>query len=424
VSVRGAVSSIRGRLVICGAATEPTATAVRALAATHHGVELVLVDRDAAGLAALDAEFTPSVRRECVVADVADLAARPELVAGAELVVNGVRPWRTSVQWLVPLCLEHRVDYLDFCDEPDTVRWAFLQDPLARRRGVNLLVACDVGTGLAGLIVDGLADRLDVVTDVRVATCRSDDGASRLSRPALAQQLDELVELARTQVPGDDRALIDFPAPIGRRWTWSAHSPVTATLSQRFTDAAVTATRCREPRRVDVVARHVGARVHRGSLSTDAGLDLLSALGAGRLRGLTVRKHLRDCLAELQRDGEMSASEIRSLRWRELRSRGCPPVFGLVTDVCGLRDGAPVELRRRTGTSGVGGPVADHSTLTGQTAAALASLALVLRRSGGVASVEQWTDLASFERAAHGIGMAPGLLEPTADNGPTVAALL
>ena len=279
------------RVVVLGAAGDTAAYTVRALAATARAVSFVLIDRDAAALAALAAELPVEVHRRVAVLD----ALKPDAVArnssDADLVFNALRPWTESARAVVPACLEQGVNYLDFADDAVAAAWSLAQHEAARDRGVSLLIGSGMSPGLTNVLARELADLVEEVHDVEVGFCHTEP----VGRPRSTAALYQTLLLARGsagvwedgaagEVPAfEEGHRFRFASPIGEREVHHVPHPETLTLPRNL--VGVRNVQClggRHPRTADAVLRDVGQAVGAGELSVADAILVLKGTVAGR----------------------------------------------------------------------------------------------------------------------------------------------
>ncbi len=147
------------------------ANVARQLAARHPELDLLLGDLNLATAEKLAAQLGPRVR--AVKADVLDPACLDALFDGVELVFNAVGPFYRSAVPVIEAALRARVDYLDINDDHDVAETLFL-DPSwqqrAQQAGIRLIIGCGSTPGLTNVIARMLADRMDRVEEIHLAT--------------------------------------------------------------------------------------------------------------------------------------------------------------------------------------------------------------------------------------------------------------
>lgn len=147
------------------------ANVARQLAAGHPELDLVLGDLNLAAAEKLAAKLGGRV--SAVRADVLDAACLDALLDGADLVFNAVGPFYRSAVPVIEAALRMRVDYLDINDDHDVAETLFL-DPSWQQRaleaGVRLIIGCGSTPGLTNVIARMLADRMDSVEEIHLAT--------------------------------------------------------------------------------------------------------------------------------------------------------------------------------------------------------------------------------------------------------------
>ncbi len=147
------------------------ANVARQLVPRHPELECVVGDLNLAVAEKLAAELGPRVRG--VRADVLDPACLDELFDGVDLVFNAVGPFYRSAVPVIEAALRARVDYIDINDDHDVAEQLFL-DPSWQQRalaaGIRLIIGCGSTPGLTNVMARLLADRLDKVREIHLAT--------------------------------------------------------------------------------------------------------------------------------------------------------------------------------------------------------------------------------------------------------------
>ena len=147
------------------------ANVARQLVARHPELELVVGDLNLAAAEKLAGQLGGRV--QAVRADVLDPACLDGLLDGADLVFNAVGPFYRSAVPVIEAALRARVDYLDINDDHDVAETLFL-DPTWQQRaqeaGIRLIIGCGSTPGLTNVIARMLADGLDSVEEIHLAT--------------------------------------------------------------------------------------------------------------------------------------------------------------------------------------------------------------------------------------------------------------
>ncbi|AYC33967.1 hypothetical protein D3880_17090 [Pseudomonas cavernae] len=147
------------------------ANVARQLVPRHPELECVVGDLDQGNAEKLAAELGPRVRG--VRADVLDAACLDELLDGVDLVFNAVGPFYRCAVPVIEAALRARVDYIDINDDHDVAEKLFL-DPSWHQRalaaGIKLIIGCGSTPGLTNVMAKLLADRLDKVREIHLAT--------------------------------------------------------------------------------------------------------------------------------------------------------------------------------------------------------------------------------------------------------------
>ncbi|UVE17979.1 saccharopine dehydrogenase NADP-binding domain-containing protein [Pseudomonas sp. LS44] len=147
------------------------ANVARQLVPRHPELECVVADLDQDNAEKLAAELGPRVRG--VRVDVHDAARLDELLDGVDLVFNAVGPFYRSAVPVIEAALRARVDYIDINDDHDVAEKLFL-DPSWNQRaleaGIKLVIGCGSTPGLTNVMAKLLADRLDKVREIHLAT--------------------------------------------------------------------------------------------------------------------------------------------------------------------------------------------------------------------------------------------------------------
>ncbi|MBK9178685.1 MAG: saccharopine dehydrogenase NADP-binding domain-containing protein [Acidimicrobiales bacterium] len=154
------------RVVCLGAAGGMGATAGRHLARLDGVHELVLADRDGAGLGRTVASLVgPHPRVATAVVDVLDRDALRRLLEPADLVLSCAGPFfRLGVPTL-QAAIATGTTYVDICDDPDPTRAMLELDGAAREAGVAAVLGMGASPGLSNLLARRAAARLDEVHD-------------------------------------------------------------------------------------------------------------------------------------------------------------------------------------------------------------------------------------------------------------------
>ncbi|WP_280291733.1 saccharopine dehydrogenase NADP-binding domain-containing protein [Pseudomonas sp. BN417] len=147
------------------------ANVARELLPRHPEVECLIGDLNLGAAEKLAAELGP--RASAVSADIRDPAKLDALLDGVDLVFNAVGPFYRSAVPVIEAALRARVDYIDINDDHDVAETLFL-DPTWHQRaleaGIRLIIGCGSTPGLTNVMARMLADRLDKVREIHLAT--------------------------------------------------------------------------------------------------------------------------------------------------------------------------------------------------------------------------------------------------------------
>jgi hypothetical protein len=154
-------------------ATGRTGSLVAEVAASH-GLDVLLVGRDEAGLAALGRRLD----RPWAVAAVDDDRLVPAL-EGADAVVNAAGPFEATARPVLRAALAGRCAYLDLSNDLGPVLSVLRADAALREGGISATPAVGFGTvatdGLARLLTDDVPDAVRI----RLGMAVGSDGGSR-----------------------------------------------------------------------------------------------------------------------------------------------------------------------------------------------------------------------------------------------------
>ncbi|MCY1336366.1 Lysine 6-dehydrogenase [compost metagenome] len=147
------------------------ANVARQLLPRHPEVECVIGDLNLEAAEKLAASLGP--RASAVSADIRDPARLDALFDGVDLVFNAVGPFYRSAVPVIEAALRAGVDYIDINDDHDVAETLFL-DPIWHQRaleaGIRLIIGCGSTPGLTNVMARMLADRLDKVREIHLAT--------------------------------------------------------------------------------------------------------------------------------------------------------------------------------------------------------------------------------------------------------------
>lgn len=147
------------------------ANVARQLIAANPGLEYVVADIDSAVASGLAAEVG---QEACAMrVDINDPAALDAALDGVQLVFNAVGPFYRSAVPVVEAALRNRVDYIDINDDHDVAEELLLKGDYHARAlaaGVRIVIGCGSTPGLTNVVARMLADRLDRVSAIHLAT--------------------------------------------------------------------------------------------------------------------------------------------------------------------------------------------------------------------------------------------------------------
>ncbi|MFN3218088.1 MAG: Gfo/Idh/MocA family oxidoreductase [Acidimicrobiales bacterium] len=222
----------RGRVAVLGMGAVGSRVA-RQLIATDPGIEVVVSDADRERLDRTAPTLGSGAIVDSAAGDVAALLRRHGI---AVLVVA-----TPAGRHLAPVrhALDAGVPVVSVSDRLDEVRSMLRLDPIARRRGVPLLVGAGFAPGLTGLLARHVGSWFDVVDEIHMATVGTGGPAcARQHHRALGSpSLDWRDGSWRRRPGGSGRELVWFPEPIGGADCYRAALPDAVLAKPWFPDA-------------------------------------------------------------------------------------------------------------------------------------------------------------------------------------------
>ncbi len=103
-----------------------------------------------------------------VKVDVTDHQSLVRLIRKYDIVVNFTAPYNLFGLKVIRASLEAGKNYVDVCNDIDTIRGAFDLHHEAEKAGISICISCGEGPGLSNIFIKYLADKLDEVKDIEI----------------------------------------------------------------------------------------------------------------------------------------------------------------------------------------------------------------------------------------------------------------
>jgi saccharopine dehydrogenase-like NADP-dependent oxidoreductase len=155
------------RVVVVGSAGGMGRFVVRTLVRSGEVDEIVVADRDRAGITALAAHYGPAVRPYGV--DIDHLRRLDSALEGADAVVNTAGPFFRTGTAVLDSVLRRGGVYIDVDDDPAPTLAALARQDEALRSGATCLVGLGASPGVTNLLACLAAERLDATHEVVTA---------------------------------------------------------------------------------------------------------------------------------------------------------------------------------------------------------------------------------------------------------------
>lgn len=139
------------RVVVLGGCGVVGSVAVRTLAAQDSISTIVVADKSPEKAIDLRQRLN-SPKIEVSRLDVLDGSALRDLIRGADVVLNCVGPFYSTVEKVVDAVIESCVNYVDVCDDVDATLALLKRDSLARQRGLKILIGMGSSPGATNLL--------------------------------------------------------------------------------------------------------------------------------------------------------------------------------------------------------------------------------------------------------------------------------
>lgn len=224
-------------VLILGASGVIGSGVVKHLAQSRPDVSVVGGDLDDAG----DAISRLGEAISFEIVDVTDHRSLDDALTGVDVVVNCVGPFHRFGPTVLEATIESGVDYLDVCDDYDTVDPLLSLHNRAVDAGTTAVVGLGASPGVTNVLVSLAENQLDTVTDVSINVTRSILARAGPAIPyhVFNSWLGEVPtytdgERMTVRALRDGRHVVEFPEPFGHREVYHFGHPESLTLPRAF----------------------------------------------------------------------------------------------------------------------------------------------------------------------------------------------